>query len=183
MPKSKPEPWMRTALRRAARLHVVYILAYMLTTIIFDSWNLITHEGIARRWTLAAVFLIVTITAWFISKQAAKPTLFYSSAMAALIVSGIIFAAYNVSWERGMASKSVALFIVPIVTAGITRRRSILLAATGLSAAAYSLVVVRYFHLHYGEGFRVQVYGELFMFTMLFFVAAGLLRILQKREP
>ena len=173
---------MRTALRRASRVHVYYLAAYALSLIVFDSWNLITHEGIVRKWTLAAVILTIVIGCWFVSKQKFAFTTGYTIAMLVLIISGVIFAAYNVSWERGMASKSLILFIVPIVTAALTRRRTVLLATTGFSAVAYSVVVVRYFHIHYGEGFRVQVYGELLFYGIVFFVCAWLLRILQKRE-
>jgi hypothetical protein len=176
------EPWIRTALRRAARVHIYYVLAYALSLIIFDSWNLITHEGIARKWTIAVVLMIVSVAVWFISKQAIKYTPVYTLAIVALIIADIVFAAYNVSWERGMASKSLLFFIVPIATAALTRSRSILLAATALSTAVYSMVVVRYFHLHYGEGFRIQVYGELFLFGFVFFVIAWLMRILQREE-
>lgn len=98
-----------------------------------------------------------------------------------LLIFDVLFAAMNVYWTRGMASKAVVLFVVPIISAGLSRSRSLLLATTTVSAAAYSIASVRYFYENYGQGLRVELYGEIVFHTLFFFVLAGLLMVFFRR--
>jgi len=82
-----------------------------------------------------------------------------------------------------MASKSVALFVVPIVSAALVRSRSLLLATASLSIAAYSVAAVRYFFDNYGQGLRVELYGEVAFYSAFIFVIAGLLMISFRSAP
>jgi hypothetical protein len=163
---------------RGCRVYFLYVLTYAVSIIIFDSWNLITHDGILQRWTLAVILAVSTTFLWFIARTYSKSIAAINGVFYGLIIIGIIFAALNVYIDRGMASKSVILFAVPLVAAAITKSRSILLATASFSAAAYSLAMVRYFYENYGEGYRVQLYGEIFLYSMIFFVLAWLLLIL-----
>jgi hypothetical protein len=95
-----------------------------------------------------------------------------------LILADIGFAATNIYWERGMASRSVVLFAVPIITAATLRSRSILLAAAALSMVAYTTAAVRYFYQHYGEGYRVELWGNLLLYSAIFFVLGWLLMVI-----
>ena len=163
------------AVLRAARAHFVYAGAFIGSIVIFDSWNLITHEGIVQRWTAAAALLFVTTVVWYLSRGGSRSSLYYKLLAKALITTDIIFAAYNVYLQRGMASKAVALFAVPIITAAILKSRRTILATAILSTAAYTFASVKYFHLHYGEGFKVELYGEIFFYSAIFFVLSALL--------
>lgn len=179
MPAKQKVPGLDTRyfLLRITRVHFLYVAAYMLSIIIFDSWNLITHESVMQRWTLAAALLILNTVIWYLCKVKLKNDNVYRLLLAVLIAADIVFAAVNVYWGRGMASKSVMLFAVPIISAALIRSRSLLLATTALSAAAYSMVSVNYFNAHYGQGFKVELYGETFLYSALFFILAGLLMI------
>jgi hypothetical protein len=170
--------WLQTNALRVTRVHFLYILSYMLGLIIFDSWNLYTHDAVVNRWTLAAVFFILNPFFWYFSRLRFKSDSIYVLLVVLLVAADIVFAATNVFWERGMASRSVVMFAVPIITAASLRSRSILLAATALSTAAYSLSVVRYFFLHYGEGYRVELWGNLFLYSAAFFVLGWLLMLI-----
>lgn len=181
--KTKLATELQMSAVRATRVHFVYIAAYMLSIVIFDSWNLITHEDVLQRWTAAALMVVINTVMWYLARQQFKSQSVYRYIIFTTILADIIFAAYNVFSQRGMASKSVALFAVPIITAATLKRRSVILAATSLSVAAYSTAAVRYFYLHYGEGFRVQLYGEIFFYSALFFVMALLLLVVVRPDP
>lgn len=174
---------MQHLLLRICRVHFLYIAAYMLGLVIFDSWNLLSHEAILERWTLAGILLIVNTILWYLCKLKIKNPLIYKVLLVVLLVCDIVFAAINVYWQRGMASKSVFLFVVPLISAAIVRSRSLLLATAAVSAAAYSIASVRYFFDNYGQGFRVELYGEIFFYSAMFFVVAGLLMISFRSAP
>jgi hypothetical protein len=170
--------WLQSTAVRVTRVHFLYIAAYMGSTIVFDSWNLFTHPEIANRWTIAAILLILNTIFWYVARIKFSNDTVYIFLILGLVVADILFASMNVYWERGLASKAVFLFAVPIVTSACLRSRSALLATTTLCVAAYSLSVMRYFNLHYGESFRVELYGYMAFYCALFFVLASLLLII-----
>ena len=176
--------WLQTAAVRVTRVHFLFLAFYILSLIVFDSWNLYTHEAMTQLWTAAALLLGVNTILWYASRLKFSSETVYRAIVIILIIADIVFASYNVFWQMGLASKSVILFTVPIITAAVLRSRSALLAVTTLCAAAYSTVSVRYFYENYGESYRVELYGTVGFYSALFFVLAGLLLviILPKKE-
>jgi hypothetical protein len=170
--------WLQTNALRVARVHFLYIVGYMLAIVIFDSWNLFTHDAVVQRWTLAAVLFVLTTILWYLSRLKFSADSVYVALVLLLILADIGFAATNIYWERGMASRSVVLFAVPIITAATLRSRSILLAAAALSMVAYTTAAVRYFYQHYGEGYRVELWGNLLLYSAIFFVLGWLLMVI-----
>ncbi|MCA9348058.1 hypothetical protein KC867_01460 [Candidatus Saccharibacteria bacterium] len=168
---------IRFILLRVARVHYLYLLAYIVSLIIFDSANLITHEAIIDRFTAVGSLLVVNTIIWYLCKAKVRSKLFYQVLFVALILSDIAFASANVYWQRGMASKAVALFAVPIISAGLYKSRSLVLATAGLSSVVYGLSTIRYFFDNYGQGYRVELYGELFFYCSFFFVLAFMMMI------
>lgn len=168
---------LRHIVLRITRVHYLYVVAYMLSIIIFDSWNLLNHERVAQRWTVAGALVVVNIVIWYLAKSRVQSKALYWSLLSFLITCDILFAALNVYWTRGMASKYVFLFVVPIITAALARSRSLLVATAALSSVAYSIAMVRFFFGNYGQGVRAELYGEIFFFSAMFFVLSGLLMV------
>lgn len=181
--QTKKSDAMRHLLLRITRVHFLYVLAYMVALIIFDSWNLLSHEAVLQRWTLAGALLVINTVVWYFCKLKLKNQAIYKSLLICLLVADIVFAAINVYWQRGMASKAVMLFTVPLISAALARSRSLLLATAALSAAAYSIAAVRYFFEFYGQGLRVELYGEIVFYSALMFVLSGLLMIGFRSAP
>ncbi len=176
--KTQSPSWIQVAALRVTRVHFVLIAAYMASIVIFDSWNLLAHSAIASRWTLAGGLLAINTVLWYMARMKFSNNTVYESLVLGLVLADIGFASMNVYWERGLASKAVAMFAVPIVVSAVMRSRSTLLAATTLSTAAYSVSVMRYFNLHYGESFRIELYGYMAFYCVMFFVLAALLLII-----
>lgn len=170
--------WLQTTAVRNMRVHFVYVGAYILATIVFDSWNLYTHQAVSQLWTAASLLLAAVIILWYISRIKFSNSSVYIGLVLALILADIVFASYNVYWQHGLASKSVMLFTVPIVMAATLRSRATLLAATTLCAVAYSTVSVRYFFQNYGLSYRVELWGTIGLYCAVFFVLAGLLMVI-----
>ncbi len=158
---------------KTARIHMWLVGIFMLATILFDSGNLITHELVAWRWTAAGLLLGLSILVWYFARLLSVRWVPFL--VSALIIGDIAFATFNVYTQRGMASKAVMLFVIPIIVSLLLQRTSAVLATTGLCVAAYSVAAVRYFHIYFGEGYRVELYGEVGFYSALMFVIAGLL--------
>jgi hypothetical protein len=170
--------WLQTTAVRATRIHFIYIGAYILATIVFDSWNLYTHDAVRQLWTAAGILLVINTILWFLARQNYVNKSLYVFNVLALVLADIAFAAYNVYWQQGLASKSVILFTVPIVTAAMLRSRSTLFGTTTLCAATYSIVSVRYFFENYGQGYRVELWGTIGLYSVVFFILALLLMVI-----
>ena len=170
--------WLHSTAVRVTRVHFIYIGAFILSIVIFDSWNLYTHDAVSQLWTAAGVLLVVNTVLWYVARMKFKNNSIYVAIVWLVILTDIIFASYIVYWQHGLASKAVVLFTVPIVTAAVLRSRSMLLAATTLCAAAYSTMSVRYFFHNYGLSYRVELWGTVGLYSALFFVLAGLLLII-----
>lgn len=170
--------WLQTTAVRVTRVHFIFIAAYIAATIVFDSWNLYTHEAVTQLWTAAGVLLALNTILWFLGRQTYANQSLYVFNVLGLILADIAFAAYNVYWQQGLASKSVILFAVPIVAAAALRSRSILLGTATLCAAIYSTVSVRYFFENYGQGYRVELWGTIGLYSAVFFILALLLMII-----
>lgn len=175
--KQKASEDIRHVLLRLSRVHFFFVGIYLLATVIFDSWNLLAYETVVQRWSLGAGLLVVVTLCWYVCRLPIKSPTFYKVVFAVLLLADILFAAANVYLQRGMASKSVMLFAVPIISAALSRSRSLVLATASLSAAAYSLAAVRYFFENYGQGYRVELYGEVFLYSALFFVLSYLVMV------
>lgn len=165
----------RSQLLRTVRLHFYFLLACAGALITFEAWNLITHQASLWRWTYLAGLAIVCCLVWFYLKCYARAVSALTRATYVLIVADIIFAGLNVYAQRGMASKAVMLFVLPLLVAAQLKDRATLLVTAGLSVVAYSLAAIRYFYTFYGEGYRVELYGEVGFYSLLLVIFALLL--------
>lgn len=162
---------------RITRTTYAFIGLYLLEVIIFDSWNLISHDSVSKRWTAAGILLAINTIVWYVARTKQSQQV-YKLMVMSLVISEIILAGYTIYWERGMAGISTLLFAVPIVTAGVLKSRATLIVAATFCAVAYSTAAVLYFNEHYGEGYRVQLWGQVVFFGGLFFIIAWLLMVL-----
>ena len=163
----KTTDWLQSAALRTTRLHFLYVGAYMASIIVFDSWNLLTHEAVSDFWTIAISLLVLNTVFWYLARMTFANPMVYQLLILLLVVADIIFASLTIYWERGLASSSAAAL----------RSRSTLIATATLCAAGYSAAAVKYFYQHYGESFRVELYGEIGLYSAVFFILVGLLLV------
>lgn len=175
---SSASGWLQTTTVRITRFHFVYVAAFLAQTIIFDTWNLYTHQAVAQLWTAGGLLLAINVLVWFAARMNKPNYWYYITVLLILIAVDIIFASYIVWWQRGLYSKAVVLYLVPIISAAATRSRSILLTTTTLSVAAYSTISVRYFFQNYGLGYRVELWGTVGFFSAMLFVLTFLLLVI-----
>lgn len=167
--------WLSSSVKRVAIAHFLLLAAYAVQTIAWDAWHVIVPEIVLKRWIVSALLLAIAAVIWYLAHNRTNDIATYKRLTFLLIFSDILFAAYNIYIQRGMASKSVILLAIPIAIAGILLSRSALYATAALSTAAYIIATVSYFVLHFNEGYKTELYGEVGFYTAVFFVFAALL--------
>lgn len=164
------------SLTRASRTVYGLLGILALATILFDSGNLITREAVIDRWTALFILFVVNTIAWF---MASEGTVFSKKILTVLLSIALLgFAGAMTYWERGMASTSTILYALPLLVIATLKNRHALLAMTALSVATYAFASVKYFNDYFNEGYRIQLWGSIVMYSGLFAVVAWLIMIL-----
>lgn len=166
---------VRSRTRKIASVHFLYVLVLAIQIIVFDAGKLINPETVLQRWIATGLLLVVTTFVWYISRNRSGNPATSKKLIGILILADIAMASYSVYITRGMASKAVLLFVIPIIVSCVLARRSALIATATLSIAAYVITSVAYFVLNFNEGYKLELYGEIGFYGALFVVIALLL--------
>ncbi len=160
---------------RSARFNFAYVAIFAIQTIVFHASKVITPELLLKRWSAAAILLVITAAAWLIAKGRHAGGVSAQVALSLIILVDIAFAVFNTYTQRGYASKSVLLFIIPIVVATSFMNRAALFATALLAVAAYTTTAIAYFVLNFNEGYMSEMYAEIGFYSTIFLLLAGLL--------
>src|SRR5690606_18306207 len=93
----------------------------------------------------------------------------------ALVLADIIFVTYMVYIDRGMASLVVALYALPIVSSAAMLNRSAIYGTAALCTTVYVAACTRYFYVNFNEGYRLELYTVLGLYSAGFFALAALI--------
>lgn len=179
MAKAKTQmSWLQTNTVRAARLHFGFVFMYAAMVIAYDAWKLITTQALVERWTIAVLLFVTTTVVWLIARNTALSQNVYRILLGILIAMDILIAGYSIYSGRGMASRGVALFAIPILVSGIYLSRSAIFATASICVGAYTYAAIRYFGEHPSEGYKVELYGDLLFYGLSFYLLAGLLWVI-----
>lgn len=176
MAKKKKSTAEGLDLTRVSRSLFFFIGVFALTIVIFDSGNLLTRSDVINRWSLISGLFAVNTVAWFAaatSNKSYKILLTYALAVGTLAVAG--FMTY---WERGMASTSTLFYVLPLLIVATLRNRHALLATAALSAATYAFAAVTYFNDFFNEGYRIQLWGSIALYSGTILAVAWLIMII-----
>lgn len=179
MPKQKVtfNNWLQSGLIRLCRVHFVFIGAYAIYIIAADATKLITPQLVLQRWTANAMVLSGVVVIWYLARNRVASTNYYRILTYGLIMLDIGLATFNIFTQRGMASRAVILFSLPIVVSAILLSRTALFLTATLCTAAYSLAAVKYFVDYFNEGFKAELYIEVGFYCAVFFILAAVLSI------
>lgn len=182
--KSKTtESYLRNGLVGVCKLHFILIALFLVQIILYDASKLITPDVVLQRWFAVALLLVVTGVSWYFVKSRTGNLVLYKSLLVTMIASDIALASFFVYSTRGMASRAVLLYVIPIIITGLLFSRAALLATAILCIAAYSLTTIGYFVLNFNEGYKVELYGEVGFYSISFLIVAGLIaEILHPRK-
>ena len=166
---------LRTNVLRLSRAHFVYVLILAGQIILYDAAKLISPEFVLKRWLATAGLLVVTTLVWAQAQQSDRKDAYYAKLVNALILADILLASFSVYTQRGMASRAVMLYVIPIIVSAALMRRVALFGTALLAIAAYTTTAVMYFVLNFNEGYKVELYGEIGFYSAVFLLIASLL--------
>lgn len=172
--------WLRASALRITRIHFLLLLALAGQIILFDAGRLITPQIVLYRWIAVALLLTTTAGIWALAHNKAKDANFYKHLIVLLIGADVLFAAYSVYIQRGMASRAVFLFAVPIIVSAALLNRAAVYATALACTAAYVAAAVAYFVLNFNEGYKLELYGEVGFYSAGFLLLAALLSVFVK---
>lgn len=181
--KKTDSNWLKSSLVRVAKIHFVFAIIYIAQIIAYDASKLVTPDVVLDRWISVALLAAVSAIVWYLARNKAQTTNSYKFMAWALIIADIAFAAFNVYTQRGMASRAVFLFVIPILVSAVLLSRVALFSTAVLASAAYTTAAIAYFVNYFNEGYKVELYGEILLYSALLFVIAGLLSTLLKFKP
>ncbi len=153
----------------------MFALAYVIQIMIYDAWKLINPETVLLRWLMVALVLLVSTTVWYLAHAKANSLNSYKTLVWALILVDIAMASFNVYTQRGMASRAVALYAIPLIVSAVLMSRAALLTTASLCITAYTTTAVSYFVLNFNEGYKIELYGEVGSYSILFLILTALL--------
>jgi len=169
---------LQSNLLNVVRLHFVYALLFAIQIIVYDAWKLITPEAVLERWIVAAMLFVVATVVWYLAHNKNIAAKFYRGLLLALILADIGVASFSVYTQRGMASKAVVLYVLPIMVSAVLASRAAILATAALCIAAYFTTAVSYFVLNFNEGYKIELYGEVIFYSAFFLLLASLMKVI-----
>lgn len=170
--------WLHPSVLRISRVHFAYAFIFAVQTVIYDAWNLVTPTAVMNRWIMTALVIAVTTMVGYLAHNTVTNTLGLKTLVWLLILMDVAVASFSVYTQRGMASRAVMLYSVPIIISAVLLSRAALFATATLCAAAYIATAYSYFVLNFNEGYKIELYGEVGFYSALFFVLAALLWVI-----
>lgn len=176
--KTSFSDWLQAGLIRISRVHFCLLAIYAVYIIASDATRLITPESVLQRWYALGALLTLTVTVWYAARATGMTANYYRGLIYLIILADIAFATFSVYSQRGMASRAVLLYTVPIVVSALLLSRVAVLTAATLAAAAYAVAAVKYFVDFFNEGYKAELYIEVGFYIGCFYVLALLLNVL-----
>lgn len=163
---------LRPSLSRVSRIHLFIAILLAVQLIIYDAGKLVTPEIVLKRWIGIGILAIVSAIALFLSQISSSDSTLKKT-LWVLICTDIALASWSIYLERGMASRAVFLYVIPIISSAILLRKSAIYLTGLLSAVAYILTTNAYFVNYFNEGYKLELYGEVLGYSaLLLFVSA-----------
>ena len=183
MPRKKADPNLRANLSRMLKIHFLYIFVLSIQLIVFDAGMLIEPVVVLRRWILVLSSLVAFTFLWYVIQKKNVSQDILRRVVLSLIVVDVTIASFYVYTQRGMASKAVFLYIMPLLVVACMQRKKALLSASVFCVAAYLISVIAYFNLNFNEGYKIELYGEAgFYSAMLLLIALALWILVRPRK-
>ncbi len=165
---------------RLTRINLGLTAVFAVFIIASDAWNLVTRELTSQRWMMCGALLAIAAAVWYLSRYNSKNPAYYKVLIVGTILAQVALASFVVFSERGMASRGVALYALPIVSSLALLSRSAVFATATVCTAAYVVTATQYFYIHFNEGYKAELYGTLFLYSAMFYIIAFILSVVMR---
>lgn len=172
--------WLQSSLVKTCRVHFSLIAILAVYTIASDATHLITPKVVLQRWEAIGILLIVTAIVWYAARNKTIKANYYRLLIYVLIATDLLFATFSIYTQRGMASRAIILFAIPIIVSSILLSRVAIFMTAAIATTGYSLAAIKYFVDFFNEGYKAELYIEVSFYCAIFFIIAALLSNLVK---
>lgn len=166
--------------RGLTKIHLYIGVAFVVSLLVFDAWKLITPDSSLLQWLMALVFITVSVLVWIAGRFNEPATHYYTRLVYYLIVLDIVWASFEVYTQRGMSSRAVMLYALPIATAAAFKNRRTLIWTSILSILSYALSAIWYFRAYPSEGYKVELYGTIGFYGAMLAGLALIARVISR---
>lgn len=171
----------RINLIRIAKLHVVLAMVLAVQTIIYDAGKLATPELVLKRWVVTGLLAVGAIIVWYLARLNNTRTV-TRNLVWFLISIDLILANFSVYTQRGMASRAVILFLLPILLSAVLYRWGIIFLTAVLAITTYIITSVAYFVFNFNEGYKLELYGEILFYSALVIIFSRIIWTLVRNK-
>lgn len=169
---------LQKASLNTSRLGFVFIAIYAATVLIYKLWKLVTPNILQQKLFVIIIMTMVTLSIWWFSRIRKLAPSTYKVLIFLQALMYIIVAGYNIYTERGMASNSIILFVIPLTVVALAFNGKSLLATALISSAVYAGVAIKYFMNFPSEGYKVELYGGIVFYTSIIYLISAMLWLL-----
>jgi hypothetical protein len=162
------------------RVHFALVAVYAVIILASDAWGLVTRQLTFQRWEAFGAMLITTAIIGYLARENPKRPTYYHALVFGLVIMDILLATFTVYTERGMASRGVMLYAIPIVSSAVLMRRRAVLATAIFCVSAYVMAATRYFYVNFNEGYKIELYATLALYSAVFLILATIIGIVLK---
>lgn len=173
--KNKTNSWLHSGVLRISRIQFLYVLILIVQIYVYDAWHLIPPEAVMQRWMITSLLLAVSAIVWYLAHSPKRSNTSYRFMVYALILVDVAVASLSVYTQRGMASRAVMLYAVPLVISAVLLSRAAIFATAALCVASYTTAAVMYFVLNFNEGYKIELYGEIGFYSAMIFLVGFML--------
>lgn len=165
---------LRDRLIRTSKIHFILATVLIAQIVIYDASKLIPPEIVMKRWIATAGLLIIATIVWYFAKNKSTSIAHDNMLLFCLVVTDILAVSYLIYGTRGMASRAVAMYAIPVLVSAIALKRTAVYTTAVFCIAAYTTTAISYFVLNFNEGYKVELYGEIGFYSACMLLIAGL---------
>lgn len=169
--------WLHRSLLRLCHVHFLFLIPFVVQIVAYAAWHVLVPQMVLARWLATGGLLAVTVVVWYLAHNHRNDIATYKRLVFLLILADIALAAFNIYIQRGMASRAVMLFALPIVVSSVLLSSAALYTTAALCAVSYATSAISYFVLNFNEGYKTELYGEVSFYCATFFILAASLAI------
>jgi len=164
------------------KAHIGISVIYIASLLVFDAWKLVTPESSLMQWLMALVFLVISVLIWMAARDNSPAPGYYQRLVWYLICLDVVWASFGIYTQRGMSSRAVMLYALPIAVSAVLGSWLAITISAAISSFAYLFTAVWYFKAHPSEGYKIELYGTVAFYSAIFFILAAVLWILVRNR-
>lgn len=177
MPLVSKKQKLPTLLKQLNIVAFSFVLLFATFLGINQAWRLQTPDVIKNQWIALVVTAIIFLIILLLTQTSLARNSNYYLLISGQIITYICFISYVIYAQRGMASSAIILYTIPIIVSAVTLASWAVITTAVISGVFYCLAAYKYFSDFPSEGYKAELYGQMFFYFMIMLVIARLIHV------